>query len=248
MSTYQTYQKFIILTMPRSGSNYLSYLLNDHPNIMSIGEVYCRETIWGQPGKTHYNHNYFLKLFRDISPTMFLKLFVYHKYSKHIVAVGFRLFYHQAEHFRSILEHLYKDKSVKVIHLKRINLLENLVSLNLAEKTGHWSSFGENKSKNEKLFLTYEECLNHFVSSTNSQNKFESLFQDHPQITVYYENFLVNHQAEIDRTLTFLGVKKRNLNCSLKKQNTRPLNEVIINYQDLKRQFSHTKWSVYFKN
>ena len=242
-----TYQKFVILTSPRTGSNYLSYLLHDHPNMMSIGEVYCLETLWGQPGKAQYNHNIFLRVIRNLFPLLFLKRFVYHQYPKQIQAVGFRLFYHQADHFPSLLRYLIATDNLKVIHLQRLNLLENLVSLRLAQKTKLWSSMQKPSFGNIKLTLSYQECLEHFIETTKTQQRFSRLFPERPVLPVYYERLYTQPQKESSKILAFLGLSQRHLTCALIKQNTRPLDDVIQNYQELKRRFSTSSWYRFFQ-
>lgn len=240
------YQKFIILAMPRTGSNYLSYFLHDHPNIMSIGEVFDIETIWGRPGKPEIDHSRHLKLFRNFFPIAFLNKLIFGKYPKTIKAVGFRLFYHQAEYYNKLLPYILSQNDWKIIHLKRINLLENFVSLHIAEKTGVWSSLKAPSSQLIRISLGFQECLNYFESTTAAVQKFDKLFANFSKIDVYYERLSKSSHYELEKTLSFLGVRKRNLVCSLKKQNTRTLEEVIINYKELKKQFANTFWKSFF--
>jgi len=47
-------QKFIILTLQRTGSTYLSSNLNNHPNIRMHGEIFLRDTLPSKDGYTYY--------------------------------------------------------------------------------------------------------------------------------------------------------------------------------------------------
>ncbi len=247
MNKQTPYQKFIVLTAPRSGSNYLSYLLHDHPQIMSIGEVYCPDTIWGQPGKTEINHNPFLKVFRDVFPVAFLKDVVFCKYPDNIKAVGFRFFYHHAEHYQSVLQHLLSLNDLKIIHLKRMNLLDALISLRLAAKTQIWSSSRQPKRKLTQVKISYDECSEYFEKISVSREKFLEQFTGFPILDVSYEKIVDSPREETKKVLRFLNVPQRNLNCSLKKQNLYAPREVIINFDKLKKQFNHTKWRHFFE-
>lgn len=244
-----SYQKFIILTMPRSGSNYLSYLLHDHPNIISIGELFCIETLWGQPGKKNLNHNFLLKFFRNLFPILFLKKYIYHEYPNNIQAVGFRFFYHQVDRFKTVFKYLFSLKGIKIIHLKRMNLLDNLISLKLARKTRIWSSLVKPRKKIIKINLDYNECLEYFKNATFIRNKYDGLLKNKSCIDVHYEQLIKNTQKEISKLLNFLNIPnipKKSLNCSLIKQNLYKPQEVVTNYKQLKNQFKNSQWSKFF--
>jgi LPS sulfotransferase NodH len=55
------YQKFIILSMPRSGSNYLAYLLNSHPGIVCFGEMYDKRAVQGKPANEWIQRYHYIR-------------------------------------------------------------------------------------------------------------------------------------------------------------------------------------------
>lgn len=241
-----SYQKFIILSMPRSGTNYLSYLLHDHPQVVSLGELYDKRVIWSTPAKPWLEGKSYLKLFRDFFPVLFLKLFAYSKYPRSVIAVGFRFFYWHAELYPSVLRYLLDQSDIRIIHLKRQNMLENLVSLKIALETNIWISLKQKTEPRVKLKISHHECVEYFTYTEKSWETYDKVFSGFSIIDVFYEDLCKNQQEELKRILSFLGVSYRRLTCPLKKQNTRRLRDVILNYDELKTQFRHTKWKNFF--
>ncbi len=238
--------------MPRTGSNYLSYLLHDHPNVMSLGEAYYPPSVTVNPGNQYMNKRRSLFYFRKLFPTQFLKYFIFRDYPPHIKAVGFRVFYHYKkegdhfQHFPSIKKYLVEHKEVKIIHLIRNNLLENYVSLFLALKRDYWWTVGTNPYKYEKIKLQYKDCLRHFSMLTSMTNEYRQLFKSHSTIEVYYEDLVQHKKRELDRIQEFLGIRQENLSCALQKLNTRPMEQVISNFEALKKRFAGSRWIHFF--
>lgn len=228
--------------MPRSGSNLVGSLLHSHPNIMSIGEIFAAKTIWGQPGKKHLNHNKLLKLYRNNMPLSFLKTHIFHRYGMEIKAVGFRFFYSQAQLFPSVLTSLASNPNIHIIHLKRKNLLENYVSLQVAIKTGSWVSTNKKTGKNARVTINIDDCLIHFKDAEDNQKRFESIFSTHPHISVYYESLRTKTLPQINKILSFLDVPKLPLTTTLQKQIRQPMPEIIENYDEVYRVIKKTKW------
>jgi LPS sulfotransferase NodH len=241
-----SYRRFIILTAPRSGSNLLSYLLHSHTSIVSIGEPYCIETIWGRPAKEYMDQNFIFKVLRDTAPGIFLRIALFHRYPENIAAVGFRIFYHHLDHFVGVRDILKSDTAIRVIHLKRRNLLENYVSLVIAHKTNTWSSLSPAQDQVPRFTLSSKECKEYFQYIKRSDDLYSKMFHHHSCLTVYYEDLLYRQKDECDRMLKFLNVNRQELSCKLIKQNTRKPEDVIINYKDLKKGFLGTQWECLF--
>jgi len=231
--------------MPRSGSNFLSYLLHDHAAIASIGEAFCIERVWGSPARPELDKRVSVKLLRDLFPRAFLRYGIFHAYPGK-QAVGFRAFYHHLEHFPSLQRVLTADRSIHVIHLIRKNLLANYVSLCVARKTNHWSSLKPNPHKAISVSLSYAACTQHFQQTVRYRAWATDIFKKHPMLTIAYEDLISARNKETERILSFLGVPEKKLFCTLSKQNTRPLSRIIRNYQTLKKQFSNTEWAQFF--
>ena len=62
---------------------------------------------------------------------------------------------------------------------------------------------------------------------------FDSLFRDHPLVTVHYEDLADQRQQVFNQVQKFLGVKTRSFVTTLRRQNPEPLNDLIANYDEL---------------
>lgn len=243
------YQKFIVLTRARSSSNFLISLLQSHPRIRAFGEIFPRrkkQIYWGYP---KYPRSSNILKMREEEPIKFLDQVVFRKYPPPVSAVGFKLFYDhaQAGEEKQIWEYLYQDKDLKIIHLKRENLLKVCLSYHIAKITNQWIVNNENYQKNNVVVkLDYDECLKLFEETKKSSEEYDSFFNEHQKIEVIYENLLHNSMQETKRIQQFLGVKLERLYSLTLKQNRGALPERISNYYELKEKFENSPWSKFF--
>ena len=115
------YQKLVILGRQRTGSSLLMMLLHSQPKVDMQSEVF--RLLEGKTCRTVWKETFSKKL-----PWI--------KYA------GFKLFYNHPDDSedREVWEILNADTSVKIIHIKRENLLRTYVSKLVAIKTGAWNS------------------------------------------------------------------------------------------------------------
>lgn len=158
-----------------------------------------------------------------------------------IQAVGFKIFYYHPldGEFDQIWQILERDKEINVIHLKRKNILRTILSRKIAEKTEAWLKKGINKDRlnleDKQVSLTEEECLKGFTQTKNWKITFDERFGIHQKMEVFYENLIKNKQNELIRIQQFLDVKIETLDTFLIRQNPEKLSDLIINYQELKK-------------
>lgn len=227
------YKKFIVLTRARTGSNLLKNLLDSHSKIYIKGEIF--KHLKGKNTEGELNILYSNK------PAI-------------IQAVGFKIFYYHPSDMESdqIWQILERDKEIKVIHLKRKNILRTILSRKIAGKTDAWLMKRINKNQlnleDKQVSFTKEECLKGFTQTKNWEITFDERFGTHQKIDVFYENLIKNQQDELIRIQQFLDVKVETLDTSLIRQNPEKLSDLIINYQDLKENFKGTEWGLFFEN
>lgn len=245
----QGYTKFIILGRSRVGSNLLRGLINDHNKAIAYGEIFRKQ---GEVGwdMTYYRHNQ-INLFQEDEylkqePIDFLDDHIYKNYINDVVAVGFKLFYYHAkqEEWKKIWSYL-KNENVKVIHLKRRNLLRVHLSRELAGRSGNW----QNKKYNSAISLNPEKCAWDFKRTERWWKEYDDLFKENDLLEVWYEDLVRDRDVWVQNILSFLDVNDshQNLQPTTKKQSQKKASELIKNYDSLKREFMGTKWEYLFE-
>lgn len=225
------YDKFVVITRARTGSNFLVSSLNSHPNILANRELFrvlngksCAQ-VWE---KTFSNK------------------------PKNINVVGFKIFYYHPldSEDRSVWDRLAADKKIKLIHLKRENLLRTVLSGKIALKTNVWykKTFGTKvKLADKKLSLNPDECIQEFKKIKEWESNIDNIFSEHSKLEISYEK-MVTDPDTLSEVLDFLGVEQKPLKTSHKKQNKEPLSQLIENYDEFSNKLSKTEWHYLLEN
>jgi len=138
-------QRFCVIAQARSGSEYLTTRLNEHPDIACHRELYNRRTVYSAltgPWKAKLPQ----VEWRDEHPLEALE---------QVVALsdqafpdkrifGFKLF---LNHNQEVRKHIREDERYKLVVLERGNKLAQFVSTLTARETGRWSVFNDKKDK-----------------------------------------------------------------------------------------------------
>jgi LPS sulfotransferase NodH len=230
-----SYTKFLIIAQPRTGSTFLQLLLSSHRNIKVYGEIFhqvdkVRERL------LKLSHLPMLNLNDD--PIKYLENNVYRKYPEDIKAVGFRLFYYHARNieWKNLREYL-RSSNVKVIHLKRENLLDRYLSHQLADRYKEWVTYKKKPCTSlEPLTLNIKDCIKDFHRTIRFQGETDDFFNDNPKYEIIYEDIVDNLVRVSKRLLNFLGVDFKELSAKSIKQQTKKRFEIIANYEDLNKK------------
>lgn len=216
------YTKFIILCHPRSGSSYLNSLLNNHPHISSFGEAAITKTA--------------NKKLNGISFTTYLHKYIYTEKHNSIKAVGIKFFYEHDSIAPDFLEYLSKEKSIRIINLVRKDILKSYTSWLIATKTSTWLQFdSKNKIKvdNKRIYVSPELFINYRESLKEEFKFYKEYFKSHKILSLSYEDLTKDVDAELNKTLLFLGVKPVKLKSFFQKQNPEAMEELIENYSEV---------------
>jgi len=133
-------QKFVVITMARTGSNALVDALARHPAIHCDFEIFHPDQIFSNgvfPGPTEV---------RDDDITGFLpKVMAWNaeRFPEKKV-YGFKLF---TDHAPQVMDQILADPSWKKIILRRANTLDQYLSLEIAQQSGAWSSEYERRKR-----------------------------------------------------------------------------------------------------
>jgi LPS sulfotransferase NodH len=248
MEGHKDYNRFIILGRSRSGSNFLRGLLNSHSQIVALGELFQNPAAigWAYPGylNTRRLYSQFLN-----DPVRFIETKVFKIFPRQIKAVGFKIFYYHAqnENWRAIWDYLRDESSIKVIHIKRQNILRTHLSRKMAAMTDTWVDTGGEQPDHRSVQLDYEECLKDFRQTREWERMHDDLFGNHPILEIFYEDLALDYAGVMQRVQSFLGVAPEPVKPQTFKQSNQPLSQSISNYGDLKLLFSGTEWAPYFE-
>lgn len=222
---HKNYGKFVVVTKSRSGSNYLKSLLNNHPEIESEGELFRR--LYGRNSFSFWNRNFSFK--------------------KHSIRmVGFKLFYYHPldTNDRSVWDFIKLDTSIKLIHLRRQNLLEMYVSQELANKSNVWSSKDKQVQKiDNRIEIDYEDFIKYCEEIRYWENSFLENFSSHSILEISYEELIKDTNLNVIRIFDFLNVKPVLVSSDFKKQNRNSISSLIINFEIFESRLKESSWS-----
>lgn len=242
------YTRFIVLGRSRSGSNFLRGLLNSHTQIVVLGELFQHKSAieWAYPGYRQSRKD--LALFHQ-EPVKFLESRVFKRFPKRISAVGFKIFYYHAqdEDWKPVWKYLIGEQNIKVIHIKRKNILRSHLSRKLAAMTDVWVNTDGNIQDGRTVSLNYEECIQDFTQTRDWENTYDQQFREHKTVEILYEDLAANYVTETQRIQEFLGVDPEALKPVTFKQSSQTLSRAIANYYELKERFAGSIWESFFE-
>jgi LPS sulfotransferase NodH len=241
------YLRFIVLGRSRVGSNLLRSLLNAHPQVVTYGEVFR------DAGTQDWDHvGYFqtpaTRSHVERDPVRFLDRRLFGRYPQTMRAVGFKLFYYHARDGvqADIWPWLVERRDIRVIHLKRENLLQTHVSRKRAALTGRWVNTSRQPEHAVSVRLEYEELLADFEQTRAWETEGDRAFAGHPMLQVQYEQLASDYQTEARRLEAFLGVAPHVVQPATFQQSTQSLSATVSNYRELKARFEGSPWTAFF--
>ena len=243
--------KFIILSTQRSGSTFFRKFIGSHPQIESHGEIFISRKWDSELRKDRYyqycNNNIFYKFFaytgmhRMIVPS-FLKSF-YQNVSQMKKAKGFKLMYNQEKKFK-ILSTILKSDNILFIHFIRLNLLKLIVSREILRETNIAHTVV--KVPQKKIMLNTYKILEKLKKIETTIDLYRKYLKYSNVIEVFYETFSENPLEESKKVLKYLDLDTNvNLNSNLKKISSNNLENVIKNYNEVKKVLFNTKYIKY---
>lgn len=245
LPTDEQYTRFICVGNPRTGSTLLMRSLNNHSHIIGYGELTKNSDRYPAP---FHQFGHSRGLYRD-DPVGFLRTRVFRKYPAEIEAVGFKIFYHHAprgtQWGSAVWEYLLGDPTLKILHLKRHNLLKTFLSKQTASRSGEYIKY-TNGQERPPVHLDPDEMLAFFEKMRAGEAQYDDLLRGHPLIEVRYEDMTRNYAAEMQRIQEFLGVTTENIEQGTTKRPSRPLSSQIANYAELKEACASTPWAEFF--
>jgi LPS sulfotransferase NodH len=243
------YTRFIILGRSRTGSNFLRGLIDSHPAVMSLGEVFRNREEIDFDNPDYLSSEAVLALYQS-DPVGFLETVIFRIVPQQISALGFKLFYYHARTppFDAIWPVLEADTNLHVIHIKRDNILRTHLSRENAQKSGRWVNTSGDSEEQTSYMLDFDECLRDFNQTREWEQTADQFFKHHPLLEVIYERLAEDPVSETARIQKFLGLEPHPLQARTYKQIQKPLTQSIQNYYELKARFTGTEWAKFFED
>jgi hypothetical protein len=118
-------------------------LLNAHSRVLAFGELFrSPETIGWDTAPFNTSRSAKLLALYRADPVAFIGECIFRRWPRGWGAVGFKLFYYHARQlpYSSVWDYLAANRDIRILHIRRRNLLKQYYSLERAHKTNVWAS------------------------------------------------------------------------------------------------------------
>jgi hypothetical protein len=222
-------RNFLILTEARCGYQFLSQLLNSNPEVFCLGEIFGNKS---EVRKGSMFQCPFRTVEENEDPVVYLQN-LYDQFGAGRV-FGFKLHYVHAGRpsWAKLWTHI-AEEQWNVIHLYRENLLDRLISDNLAVTERNW---------NRGLYKSQIEIAPQELQSMTDRSLFWredgiKRLSNNPMLFISYED-LVSKQDEVCwKIQRFLGVTQMTLTANTIKQRVGRQRQYVSNYNEIYRAF-----------
>ncbi|PAN49543.1 hypothetical protein PAHAL_9G455500 [Panicum hallii] len=236
---------FVIVSMQRSGSGWFETLLNSHPNVSSNGEIFSvrerRENI--------------STILQTLDKLYSMDWLTSAAKNECTAAFGLKWMLNQGlmEHHQDIVDYLIR-KGAMVILLFRRNTLRRLISVlanNYDRRTkqlnGIHKSHVHSKEEAEILarFKPKMDVSTLIPSIRNAEHSMRTClgrFRKTHHMILYYED-VIRDKNELSRVQEFLGAPVTKLSSQHVKIHTRPLPDLVDNWEDVSEMLNGTKYA-----
>lgn len=246
--------KFVILTLPRTGSTLLSKSLNRHP------EIFCDDEIFHFSFKDYFSKNQFRFLKIPFLPKKinyvinypatffrlkkFLDEYYTNKPDENFKTRGFKLMYYQTFYVPGLINY-FKKNDVKIILLLRENIFHNALSDLRARATGIYHYKNENEemvSGLPKLNVDISALKNKMDHIIYQNNKLERIVKNMNHIKMRYEDF-TDWNNTMNSIFAFLNVSTQQLSAGAKKLNPDKTEDMIANFNEVKNWLQQNNYA-----
>lgn len=205
--------KFIVLSEIRTGSGMLTDGLSMHSQIKMGGECLCS---FIHPELIHGD---------DVPFVEYLLSFL----------DGFKVHRSESLLLRNKDLHNYFREHTKIIFLTRNDKLEQYVSARIANITDIWDCHSDN-IYDIRLRIDIGAMGATINYWRTTENYFSKVFPE--RLDVEYEDLRDSYQGVMHRVFTYLEAESHYVPITTFKQNTRPLTDIIVNYDEVLDEYN----------
>jgi LPS sulfotransferase NodH len=239
--------RFVLLCHQRSGSTLLTRALQAHPAVRMHGEILTTSEDEATRRRVHSVDGRFLADGADGAD------FLAHVYApRGEAAAGFKLMHYHAPSgpAATAWDLLRRDRDLRVVHLRRDDLLACLVSDEIAQQTRVWHVEPGRPLPDEPppFPLSPDRCRALFERVDGWLARARDWFADRPLVELEYARDLEGDlDATAARIFMFIGVTPIPVERRLRKIARRTPREQIANWDELAAAFAATRWAHLFR-
>jgi len=234
----------VILTTQRTGSTFLVECLGSHPQIDCAGEILIGVPEGPRPGyRGRFQPLY--KLLNIVRTGAWRPGNLMSNYfaSGQVKVRAFKVMYNQLAYPFS-LNYLRQHEEVRILHLRRHNLLKVHVSRLLMPKRKRLQAM----APVEPVWVHVDPAaaIESMRKARLLYERFETLFERHQRLQLTYENLINGQFLQTDtgvRICDFLGVVQHPMKSRLVKLNPELLRGMVTNYDELAEAVSRTEFA-----
>ncbi|NEO30246.1 MAG: sulfotransferase [Symploca sp. SIO3C6] len=245
--------KAVIISSQRSGSTFLTSYLDSHP------QVYCP---FGEPligAQYKGNIPAILSPYRVPSglwlhivsgawrPVKLLDNF----YATQGASVNIcKVMYNQLTNIRA-RQYFLNNTDIRVIHLRRANLLQQYVSKLIklkGSKLGRKDPFPTKAVPVVSIYVSPQKAIKEMRRVQNWFHQYEQLLSKHPKIELVYETMIVGQSLSPEAAKSvhnFLGLESVPMSSDLVKVNPQKLELMVKNYDELASNLKGTEFECF---
>jgi len=249
--------KFILFSAVRSGGTVVGLSVFKHPEVLYYHELFhakirrrvdesSRKSVCFKTSYLRKEHRYSFK-HCAIDDNGYDYLNDFYSRSVPFKSIGFKLLSNQAFDGRNgeLWNYIEEHTEIKIIHIQRANMLENICSVARADMRGVWHT--RTPIVTQPLEVTVDNFKRYIWNIKFSHPSVNKFLKTHNVLNLEYEQICSDFQRCMVRVFEFLEVRS-DIKCKpmlSKIANLQP-NEEILNYKELKEHFKETRYGKYF--
>lgn len=233
--------KFVISCPARSGSTMLLHLLRSNPQVMCHGEVF------GRDGLGHIAGDYAarrradpeataqLTAYRERAPASFLYDIVFDGQGRRVVGFKFKTDEAFDERFADIQDIIRDDLDIKIVQLRRRNVLDQFISHQVVlNQTGvTWIGQGDERPRIESFRVDVREAVSYVLDVVRREEEVPRVYEGHRRMLVDYEDLVDPSHPVRGELQAFLDIEAQELTTPTRKIIDR--NETLVeNVEDVR--------------
>jgi hypothetical protein len=221
------------LQAERVGSTFIQIAMDGHKEIRSIDEVFVK--IARKPGMKKSGHIPFVKVKHDAEDFIRNVIWEDRGDKKHVI---FKLMYNQIIFHKGLYEFI-RDEKLPIIHVKRKNLVKQIISGKTASRSGH-----------NYIDITAFDMLEMVIKADGIRKIWSNKFKDHNVLEIWYEDLFGDRvdkkqymNEDVNKKICdFFGVNNEPMYADTKKKNKDDVWAYIKDKDKILKMFKNTEY------